>query len=298
MSKVKEAAKSILNGLQFSRTEPVTESPGSYCRECGEPIKSEYYDVGGSVICPTCYATRDRPRRRLARASKAFLLGSLAAAVGAGVYRMIMVGTGWNFSLIAILVGYVVGGAVRSGSSARCGWFYQLLAVFLTYSALVGMFLPEVWQAFGAGAQESREAEKQVEQRASTQAKSDAGPAPRTEQTKKSSVAKIETRPKTTESGPGRNDASKIMPAAVDVPDGSQEIARAQHERGEHGLIYLVCMLIFALVAMVGLIYAIPVMVGLQSPISLLIFGIGLWQAWLMNRGSAPPVTGPYRIRV
>jgi hypothetical protein len=273
MSKLTELAKMIANALGFERAEPINESPGSYCRECGNPIIREYYDVGGSVICPMCQATRDRLRRRLTRAAKAFLLGSLAAAVGAGVYRMIMVGTGWNLSLIAILVGYVVGGSVRSGSGARCGWFYQLLAVFLTYSALVGMFLPEVWQALAAGAHESREATKQVVQEASEKTKSDVDPAPKIEPAKVSTVAR------------------------TDAPGKPEDVGRPPHQRGEHGLVYLSCMLMLALVAMVGLIYAIPVMVGIQSPISLLIFAIGLWQAWLMNRGSAPPVTGPYRMQ-
>jgi hypothetical protein len=159
------------------------------------------------------------------------------------------------------------------------------------------MFLPEVWQAFRGGAHESREAEKQVEQRATTKAKSDVGLAPKPEQAEKPSVAKTETRPKKTSSGLERDTETKVMPAAADVPDEPRDIGKAQHERGEHGLIYLLCMLTLAFIALVGLIYAIPVMVGLQSPISLLIFGIGLWQAWLMNRGAAPPATGPYRMR-
>jgi hypothetical protein len=54
-------------------------------------------------------------------------------------------------------------------------------------------------------------------------------------------------------------------------------------------------MLILTLVLLLGLVYSIPVVVGVQSPISLLIFGIALWQAWMMNRTAEPPVTGPYR---
>ena len=78
---------------------------------------------------------------------KAFLFGSIAATVGAAVYRMILFGTGWNIGLVAVVVGYMVGGAVRTGSGERGGRFYQFLAVFLTYSAIVGMFVPEFWQA-------------------------------------------------------------------------------------------------------------------------------------------------------
>ena len=134
-------------------------SPGApFCRECRAPIADQYYDVGGIVICPTCQANWGRVRSRLFRGFNAFLLGSIAAAVGAGVYRMVMFGTGWNFSLLAILIGYTVGGAVRSGSRNRGGLFYQLLAVYLTYSALVGMFLPDLWKALQARSETGKQA--------------------------------------------------------------------------------------------------------------------------------------------
>src|SRR5207245_910442 len=42
-----------------------------------------------------------------------------------------------EFGLVAVVVGVLVGGAVRKGSNGRGGWRYQLLAMFLTYSAVV-----------------------------------------------------------------------------------------------------------------------------------------------------------------
>ena len=140
------------------------EAPrGSFCRECRTPILDEYYDVDGNVVCSACHAGRTLFRSRLLRGLKALLLGSLAAAVGAGGYRMILFGSGWNFSIVAILVGYMVGGAVRTGSVERGGRFYQFLAVFLTYSALVGMFLPDLWRALSSSPQKERVAEKRIE---------------------------------------------------------------------------------------------------------------------------------------
>jgi hypothetical protein len=242
----------------------VSDSPGSFCRECGGPLRIEYYDVGGNVICSTCQETRNWLSRRMVRGLKALLFGALAAAVGAGVYRMIMFGTGWNFAVVAILVGYMVGGAVRTGSSERRGWFYQFLAVFLTYSALVGMFLPEVWRGLASAANDKKETTKQVEKEARKEVKADHG-------------AKGEAKP-----------------AAPNLPNDQGKPPRL---RGKHGLPYLVGMLLLTLLLMIGLVYCIPVVVGIHSPISLFIFGVALWQAWVMNRGSAPPVTGPYRLR-
>ncbi len=59
--------------------------------------------------------------------------------------------TGYEFGLIAILVGYAVGIAVRRGSSGRGGWPYQLLAVGLTYASIVGSYLPLVFAEVRAG---------------------------------------------------------------------------------------------------------------------------------------------------
>ena len=107
---------------------------------------------------------------------KALLLGSLAAAVGAGVYRMILFGSGWNFSIVAIVVGYVVGGAVRTGSGDRGGRFYQFLAMFLTYSALVGMFLPTLWKGLSSRPAKEKVAEKRIEKEIQPERREEAAP--------------------------------------------------------------------------------------------------------------------------
>ena len=71
------------------------------------------------------------------RFAKALGLGAAAAALGAGVYFGVEALTGYEFGLIAVVVGLLVGAAVRRGSSGRGGWRYQVLAMFLTYSAVV-----------------------------------------------------------------------------------------------------------------------------------------------------------------
>ena len=62
-------------------------------------------------------------------------------------------------------------------------------------------------------------------------------------------------------------------------------------------LLYLLGMILLMLLLMVGLMYLIPLLVGFHNPISLLIFGFAVWEAWKMNRGSNAGVTGPYRVR-
>ena len=84
---------------------------------------------------------------RFARVIRALVLGSVAAAVGGVIYYMITRASGLNLALISILVGFMVGSAVRKGSGNRGGPFYQALAIFLTYSSIVAMNAPLVIEA-------------------------------------------------------------------------------------------------------------------------------------------------------
>ena len=43
--------------------------------------------------------------------------------------------------------------------------------------------------------------------------------------------------------------------------------------------------------------YAVPILVGFESPMALVIVGIGLYEAWVINRRSPLVINGPYRIR-
>jgi hypothetical protein len=207
---------------------------------------------------------------------------------------MILFGTGWNFSLVAILVGYMVGGAVKTGSRGWGGRFYQFLAIFLTYSALVGMFLPEAWDALASGPRERKEAANDVGKIAQKEAKT-------------GSKRKSESKPaeKTTQPrAPAGLDARAPKPAP-EASNKTASAARVAKNRPENAgntsrprsILYLVFMLALTIVLLVGLIYSIPIMLGIHSPISLVIFGIALWQAWRMNGANDVVVTGPYRVR-
>ena len=52
--------------------------------------------------------------------------------------------TGYDLGLIAIVVGLLVGGAVKFGSAGRGGWFYQTMAMVLTYATISASIVPEV----------------------------------------------------------------------------------------------------------------------------------------------------------
>jgi hypothetical protein len=58
------------------------------------------------------------------------------------LYALVAILTGLEVGLIAILVGYMVGRAVRHGSGGLGGRPQQILAVVLTYFAITTSYLP------------------------------------------------------------------------------------------------------------------------------------------------------------
>lgn len=123
--------------LQFDRAEPArSAAPASTCAACKQPLRDEYYEVNGKVVCPAC---RTRLVTHVASGSfvNALLLGLGAAILGAAIYFAIELLTGINFGLVAVVVGLLVGTAVRKASRGAGGWRYQALAIALTYLAVV-----------------------------------------------------------------------------------------------------------------------------------------------------------------
>ena len=136
--------------LQFDKVEYAGSAAVSGCTQCQRPLGGQYYELNGAVICGSCKASLDASRSggsRLGRFVKAAVLGFLTAALGTAIWYGVRALTGYEFGLLAILVGLGVGGAVRKGSNARGGWGYQALAMFLTYASIVSTYLPDILKA-------------------------------------------------------------------------------------------------------------------------------------------------------
>ena len=67
--------------------------------------------------------------------------GTIACSV---VWYVVLKLTDTQWGILAVVVGLVVGGAVRKGSNGRGGWRYQTLAIFLTYMAIVSSYVPYI----------------------------------------------------------------------------------------------------------------------------------------------------------
>jgi hypothetical protein len=70
------------------------------------------------------------------------LYGAVAALGGCILYATVAIVTGWEFGLVAIVVGIMVGKAVRYASNGRGGRPQQILAVILTYFAITTSYVP------------------------------------------------------------------------------------------------------------------------------------------------------------
>ncbi len=130
--------------IQFDRAEYV-DVTALQCKLCGRPLEGQYYDVGGATICSSCRDTIEQGNPGAAgwnRFLRAVAYGLTAAVVGAAVYAAIVSFTGYQFGLVAVVLGFVIGKAVRVGSDHRGGWRYQALAMFLTYAAICAQFVP------------------------------------------------------------------------------------------------------------------------------------------------------------
>jgi hypothetical protein len=143
-----EEPKTPGSELQFDRAE--FEQPTvARCTLCHAPIHEAYFEVNGQVACPSCREQVEQPASGgsgLGRFARAALLGTGAAAVGSGLYYAVRAMTGLELSLIAIVVGVLVGIAVKTGAQRRGGWVYQGLAMFLTYMAIVSTQVPTMFK--------------------------------------------------------------------------------------------------------------------------------------------------------
>lgn len=132
-------------GMQFDRAEFDHAQPAATCATCATSVQQQYYEVNGEMVCTECGLQLQTSADRGTRASRVIRAcgAGLAAAIGGSVlYWAILAMTGYEFGLIAVVVGFGVGRAVNWGSRGKGGWRYQTIAMSLTYLALVGAYVP------------------------------------------------------------------------------------------------------------------------------------------------------------
>jgi hypothetical protein len=152
-------------GLQFERAEFAAGHSGPACSTCKRPADNEYHQLNGRVFCTSCRAKIEQSIEKLRQSgslARAALFGLGAAIVGALIFYGVSAATGYQFGLIAVVVGLMVGKAVRKGSGSMGGRKYQALAMVLAYFSIASTYVPPLTKAFYAEAQKHQAAETQA----------------------------------------------------------------------------------------------------------------------------------------
>ena len=230
--------------LQFDQADFGSEGQQKFaCAFCQAPLVSSYFDLNGQ---PACEACRYKVEAEMATSPgmsgffKAALAGLGAALVGAGVYYAVLALSGYEVGIIAILVGFLVGRAVRWGSQGRGGWAYQTLAVFLTYFAIVGTYIPMIVQ-----------------------------------EVMKDQPAAVAEQAETAT-------ASQKDGAVPAVPEETAEMGVGGAFLGIGALLLLAA--------------ALPFLAGIENIMGIVIIGIGLFEAWRINKRHVLTVSGPFGV--
>jgi len=156
--------------LQFDQAEFVAPTAAvPTCVACQQTIPDHYFQVNGGILCERCstaVSARLTGGSPFWRFAKACIYGFGAAVAGFALYFGVLKLTGWEIGLISIVVGFMVGSAVRKGSEGRGGVLYQVTAVFFTYLAIAvsysALVIPQMLQQMKA--QEAADAQPAADQ--------------------------------------------------------------------------------------------------------------------------------------
>ncbi len=237
------------------------------CARCRQPIESTYYLAGGNKLCPRCrdgLAGQVGQRPGLGLFCRAAGFGIAGALLGAALWALVVIATGYQLGLIAVLVGVLVGHAVRLGARRRSGRSLQVLAVLLTFLGLSWSTIPILINEI----RENPEFKKSVAEGFKRgQPKPDAGADPSASE-------------------------GEVQAAVEALPvDSEQETAKEPGRPGTGAFL-------LGIVVLVGVVLLGPVVVyGLSlagDPFSLIFLGIALWEAWRLNRTAVLEIDGPF----
>ena len=260
------ASDASVGSLDFERADR-TESTARTCAQCGTPITDRYYTLGSHVLCESChlaFQSATAPGNAAIRFFGATALGTVAAAIGCAMWMIVTELTGYEIGLIAIAIGYLVGMAVHVGARRIGGVAYQLLAVFLTYSAIVMTYVPMIAEQFMI--------DVGVEQDAQTAASDDSQNAPSGDSNTDLSEGRAE------------DDTAYSAPGA----SAGEDVANPESEPGVDAAT--------AWLAAIPVAYMLPFLMGFENAIGILIIGFALWQAFRMNARVKIELQGPFRL--
>lgn len=132
------------NVPQFGIAEYPSSSGKDICKSCNQPVAGRYYRINGALACERCKEQLESqlPKDTHAAFVRGLLFGVGGAILGLILYSAFGIITGLEIGYISLAVGYIVGKAMRMGSSGIGGRRYQVTAVILTYTAVSMSAIP------------------------------------------------------------------------------------------------------------------------------------------------------------
>lgn len=250
------------------------------CTGCQSEIASQYFTAGEAIFCDACrlqFEAELRNQSGLGLFARAGFFGFLAALAGAALWGGVIWLTGYELGLIAVVVGFMVGAAVKLGTRGRGGALYQLMAVAFTYLAVSLAYVPLVVQGFQQLANEELAALEPG-------AEDDAGALPPlVEDLESLEAASAEDALGDLEAGLAAEPAAFGSEALA--PDAAEPVV----EVGWAGLL-------IGAIGVLAIAAALPFLSGFENIIGIAIIAFALWQAWSMNKKVDLSVSGPYRV--
>jgi hypothetical protein len=269
------------------------------CSQCARPIVESYFLSAGQTWCPACTAqgrlqTVARGCRPLLLAS---LFGALAAAAAAGIWALIVIWTGYQLGLVAVVIGILVGLAVRKGSGGSGGRRYQVLAMALTLAALAYASVPIAIAAIRDDPDLSRKFKEMW-----TQASGRSAAVPARQEPAASAVrvdgedAAVGAAPAATIDTPGAPPAAAEAPLTTPPAPaaGTAPTAAIPAAPGKAIGMALLGLLVLAGAALFGP-FVLYVLLLVSDPFSLIFLGIALWEAWRFTRPPDRVFEGPFK---
>jgi hypothetical protein len=260
---------------QFQKAEYAGSTAGDRCKLCGTTLGAAYYRVGQAMTCQACAekAKSEMPTDTHSVFSRGVLFGIGGAILGLAIYATFTIVTGIILGYVSLAVGFIVGKAIKMGSSGMSGRRYQIAAAILTYAAVSMAAIP-IYMSQVAKEQRGRQpsnAQQTISPSNGSNGNVTIVPAP--------SAADNDNSATVTSPGP-----DTTTPPANSTP------ARAPHKVKWSA----------AIIGLVFLGLASPFFQLAQSPFSgligLVVLAVGIRIAWqITGAPSAPLVSGPFR---
>jgi hypothetical protein len=264
--------------LQFDRVAQASSS--ITCAKCSRVVTTYYYTVDDASVCSSCKRAIDAEwARRKTGIWRAAAYGFGAAVVGAAIYYGVIAITNLEIGIVALLIGYMVGYAVRRGAG-RGGRRLQVLAAALTYLSVGMAYSPLALKPILTGHATSLITKK-------------------TTATKSAPAPAASPRPAAPAARSG--DSAAASPPPVASTPRKTTRSTSSFRRRQITLRVFV-MAVGALVLFVTILPIVAIIGSMPAGlISALIIGIGMLRAWRMtaDTGSDAGVTviaGPFRV--